>query len=339
MAEKQKYLVATGMRNEGPFIVEWVCWYRMLGFDILVATNDCTDHSTELLDALADAGWLTHVPHKPRTWQPPQRSTLRKVIKHPLTAAADWTLHCDVDEFLVLHQHDTIAELMGSPPHDFMAMVFNWKCFGQDDWDKYQDGIVHRQFRRCGMGHLPFNRSIKSILRNTLEFNRLGAHFPHGFQGDWSAPDNRVVSPSKATLPQFQVRENHPIRLLEQKQIDHEVAQLNHYILRSKESYGHKQGSLAAGNLKDRYTEEFYNRHNRNGMRDVTATRFNDRFAKIHAEALALPDVLRLYHICCADYVAELNKSAGTDPDNDERYLHHLKVAVRVATNRGIHTK
>jgi hypothetical protein len=74
-------------------------------------------------------------------------------------------------------------------------------------------------------------------------------------------------------------------------------------------------------------------------MRDVTATRFNDRFAKIHAEALALPDVLRLHHICCADYVAELNKSAGTDPDNDERYLHHLKVAVRVATNRGIHTK
>ena len=143
------------MRNEGPFIVEWVCWYRMLGFDILVATNDCTDHSSELLDALADAGWLTHVPHKPRTWQPPQRSTLRKVIKHPLTAAADWTLHCDVDEFLVLHQHDTIAELMGSPPHDFMAIVFNWKCFGQGDWDKYQDGIVHRQFRRCGMGTCP----------------------------------------------------------------------------------------------------------------------------------------------------------------------------------------
>ena len=121
------------MRNEGPFIVEWVCWYRMLGFDILVATNDCTDHSTELLDALADAGWLTHVPHKPRTWQPPQRSTLRKVIKHPLTAATDWTLHCDVDEFLVLHQHNTIAELMGPPPYNFMAMVFNRKCFGQGD--------------------------------------------------------------------------------------------------------------------------------------------------------------------------------------------------------------
>lgn len=99
MAEKQKYLVATGMRNEGPFIVEWVCRYRMLGFDILVATNDCT----ELLDALADEGWHTHVPHKPRIGQPPQRSTLRKVIKHPLTASADWTLYCDVDEFLVLH--------------------------------------------------------------------------------------------------------------------------------------------------------------------------------------------------------------------------------------------
>ena len=78
MTADQRLLVATGMRNEGPFIVEWVCWYRMLGFDLLVATNDCTDHSTNLLNAFAAAGWLTHVPHKPREGHQQQRSTLRK---------------------------------------------------------------------------------------------------------------------------------------------------------------------------------------------------------------------------------------------------------------------
>ena len=50
------------MRNEGPFLVEWVCWYRMLGFtDLLIVTNDCTDHSPELLDHLAQAGWVHHL--------------------------------------------------------------------------------------------------------------------------------------------------------------------------------------------------------------------------------------------------------------------------------------
>ena len=336
MTSDQKFLVATGMRNEGPFIVEWVCWYRMLGFNILVATNDCTDHSTQLLDAFAAAGWLTHVPHTPTDGEPPPRSTLRTVINHPLTAAADWTLHCDVDEFLVLHQHDTIVNLLGTPPHDFMAMVFNWKCFGQAGHDKYQDGIVHRQFQRCGLGHLPFNRSFKSLLRTPRAFARLGAHFPHGFHGNWSAPDNRVITPNGITLPQFQTAENHPIRFLPQHQISHEVAQLNHYILRSKESYDYKKGSLAAGNLKDRYTDDFFARHNRNGMRDTSALRFMDRFAHVHADALALRDVLRLHHICCAEYVVALNENAGTDPEQDDRYLHHLRVAKRVAANRNM---
>ena len=333
MAKEQKFLVATGMRNEGPFIVEWVCWYRMLGFDILIATNDCTDHSPALLDAFADAGWVTHVRHKPHDGQPPQRSTLRKVIKHPMTAAADWVMHCDTDEFLVLHQDDTIGDLMGPPPYDFQAMVFNWKCFGQGSWERYEDGLVHQQFQRCGMGHLMFNRSIKTMLRKPQEYSRLGAHFPHGFQGDWQAPDNRVVTPNRVVLPQFQEAENRAIRFIEQDQIDHSVAQMNHYILRSKESYAYKKGSPAAGNLKDRYTDAFFERHNRNGMRDTTALRFKDRFAQMHAEAMALPEVQRLHHVCCADYVADMAVKRGDDPTADPRFQHHVAVAGRSAKN------
>ncbi len=334
MSNHQRFLVATGMRNEGPFIVEWVCWYRMLGFEILVATNDCSDHSTDLLKAFERAGWLTHAPHKPREGQPPQKSALRKIINHPLVAETDWALICDVDEFLVLHEHDTIQELIGPPPHDFMAMVFNWKCFGTGDHEKYQDGIVHRQFRRCGMSHLPMNRPFKTMLRNASDWNRLGAHFPHGFQGDWAAPENRVVTANGTPLPQFSTPENHPIRFLEQEQITHDVAQLNHYIIRSQESYDHKRDIPSAAGFKERYTDDFYRRYNRNGMRDVTAARFQDRFSAMHAQALELPDVLRLHHICCAEYVVRMNEKQGKDPEADPRYQHHLKVANRVAAMR-----
>ncbi|MDZ4395579.1 MAG: glycosyltransferase family 2 protein, partial [Cypionkella sp.] len=52
------------MRNEGPFIVEWLCWYRMLGFtDAVVVTNNCTDHSPQLLDALQAHGLVHHIRH------------------------------------------------------------------------------------------------------------------------------------------------------------------------------------------------------------------------------------------------------------------------------------
>lgn len=335
MAVDQKFLVATGMRNEGPFIVEWVCWYRMLGFEILIATNDCTDHSIELLDNFARAGWITHAPHKPSEGQPPQKSALRTIKNHDLTKAADWTLICDVDEFLVLHNHDTISEFMGPPPHDFRAMAFNWKCFGDNGNLTYEDGIVHRQFRRCGMDHLPINRSIKSMVRAPLNYNRLGAHFPHGYADDGYAPENRVVDASRRTLPQFADPENHPIRLLEQEQINHTDAQMNHYIIRAKESYDHKRDILTAAGFKVRYTDEFFQRYNRNGMRDVSAYKYADRFAAIHAKALELPDILRLHHICCAEYVIRMNEKRGQDPEADPRYQHHMRVANRVAATRG----
>ena len=334
MTSDQRFLVATGMRNEGPFIVEWVAWYRMLGFEILVATNDCTDHSTEMLNAFARAGWLTHVPHVPRADQPPQKSALRKIINHPLSKEVDWVLICDVDEFLVLHERDTIADFMGPAPHDFRAMAFNWRCFGDGGLDKYEDGLVHRQFRRCGMEHLPFNRSIKSILRTPLDYKRLAAHFPHDFGGDVAAPENRVVDSSGQTLPQFADPANYPIRFLDQEQITHKQAQMNHYILRSKESYDHKRGIPSAAGFKDRYTEEFYNRHNKNGMRDVTAYRFSDPFEKVHTEAMALPDITRLHHICCAEYVVRMNEKRGQDPEADPRYHHHMTQANRAAANR-----
>ena len=87
------------MRNEGPFIVEWVSWYRMLGFQVLVVTNDCTDRSVELLETLADAGWLTHQGHTPKGRQRPKRSAYNTMRNHPLIEKAEWVLVCDVDSF------------------------------------------------------------------------------------------------------------------------------------------------------------------------------------------------------------------------------------------------
>ena len=46
-------LAFSAMKDEGPDVLEWVCYQRAVGFDeVLVYTNDCTDGSDDLLDAL-----------------------------------------------------------------------------------------------------------------------------------------------------------------------------------------------------------------------------------------------------------------------------------------------
>ncbi len=60
MAEKR--LIITCMKNEAPFILEWVAYHRSIGFtDFLVFTNDCDDGTVELLDTLAKHDVLTRM--------------------------------------------------------------------------------------------------------------------------------------------------------------------------------------------------------------------------------------------------------------------------------------
>ncbi len=50
-------LTFTVMKNEGPFILEWVAWQRLMGVDrILVFINDCDDGTDTLLDELDRVG-------------------------------------------------------------------------------------------------------------------------------------------------------------------------------------------------------------------------------------------------------------------------------------------
>ena len=53
-------LIITCMKNEAPFILEWVAYHRSIGFnDFLVFTNDCDDGTVRMLDTLQDHGILT----------------------------------------------------------------------------------------------------------------------------------------------------------------------------------------------------------------------------------------------------------------------------------------
>ena len=155
------------MRNEGPFIVEWVTWYRMLGFtDIVIVTNNCADRSPELLDALQAAGWVHHLR---RNIAAGLSITPRKLIaakRHPAVRSAQWLMVCDVDEFLVIHKGDgLIGDLIDTSGGDpaFLGMSINWKVFGTDGRATFEDTPVHQQFvHGCGVEH-GSSRFVKSI--------------------------------------------------------------------------------------------------------------------------------------------------------------------------------
>ena len=322
-ADDEKFLVFAAMRNEGAFIVEWVSWYRMLGFDVLIGTNDCNDHSGELLNALANAGWLSHFSHNPGA-NPPKQSAHRTMRKQPQVAATDWLLICDVDEFLVVHVGDgTVSALLDTIGRDFLGVALHWQCFGTGGNKTYHDGLVHRQFLRRGTARNGVNRNFKSLFKQPLRYKRYSDHGPFIFDGVWGEGTNTFVNAEGKPIRRFMTAP-HPVRISDLEDITTINAQLNHYVIRSDESFDLKRGIPSASAHLDRYTDTFYEARNRNGIEDQSALAYAARFDPLHAAAMALPGVARLHHLCCADYVVRLCAKKGADHRIDMRWLFHM---------------
>jgi hypothetical protein len=325
--QAEKFLVFAGMRNEGPFIVEWVSWYRMLGFEVLIGINDCTDHSPALLRRLAEEGWCQVFEHHLRVGSSPKVSAHRAMRKHPAVAATDWLLICDVDEFLVLRQGDgTIGSFLDRMGRGFLGMAFHWKCFGNGGHKTYADGLVHEQFLTCGPGQRGPNAMFKTLIHKPLRFRRYSDHSPFEFDGTWGALPDNIVDSEGRPIMRF-LTDEQPIRFTETEDITHKNAQMNHYVIRADESFDLKRGTKSATAMKDRYTEHFYRQRNRNEKRDLSALSYRDRFAPFYAATMALPGVRRLHHLCCADYVVRLCAKQGRRAEDDRRWQTHIAAA------------
>lgn len=328
-----RYTVVCSVCNEGPFLVEWVTWYRMLGFtDIVVVTNDCTDHSPALLYALEKHGWSTHIIHDVPDGKRVYAVKLNHAHQLDQVRLSDWVLVCDVDEFLVIHRGaGQISDLISAPTQPFLGMSINWRVFGTSGHLTWADGLVHRQFTRAAQHSDPSSAWVKSITSHPDWFMRLGDHGPKKLHlrragKPWGAPGMRWVNSQGIDIPQWTPNGDY-MRRMPLPLVSHAVAQMNHYMIRSEESFALKKGHLSASAGKDRYTNDFKVKFDRNEVEDTTAMRNAAAFDVLYAQAMALPDVRRLHHLCCADYIARIAERAGTDPQADPRYRAHLAAA------------
>jgi hypothetical protein len=329
--------VLASMRNEGAFIVEWVCWYRMLGFaHIVVVTNNCTDHSPPLLDALAAAGWLTHLRHDIPPGQRITRAKLAAAMSLREVRRADWLLICDVDEFLVIHRGEGLLSDLIDMSKDpaYIGMSINWRVFGTSGRAAYEDRPVHRQFVYASARDDYVSRFVKSIFRLPRAFAHLTEHTPFGldtsrFGKDWGETGMAWVNSAGRPLRHWAPLKGH-MTVMPPRLVTHSVAQINHYKLRSAESYSLKAGTLSPVALSNRYTEQYFEAGEAGREVDTSAFRYSEAFDAIHRAAMALPDVARLHALCCADHVRAIVEKAGGQAEEDPRYRDFMAEAARL---------
>jgi hypothetical protein len=223
------FTVITTMKNEGAFLLEWVAHQKALGFDrIVICTNDCDDPTREMALRLQDLGLARH--HATKRWERTsiQRAALRQVMQYEAVKTAVWLYVCDADEFLVVHLGDgTVQALVGAASEGAEVISVPWRIFGPDGITAYRDVPVTQQFTRT-TAPLPQRIAYpKSLFRGLGNIQRIGIHAPVA-RPDLGRRLLRELPGAVAHVPQ-----HHPIFVLG----DMRFAQVNHYALRSLESF------------------------------------------------------------------------------------------------------
>ncbi|MDP5217564.1 glycosyltransferase family 2 protein [Ruegeria sp. 2205SS24-7] len=263
-------LLITAMKNEGPYILEWVAYHRAIGFEqFLVYTNDCSDGTDLILDRMAELGLLTHERNNVLR-RGPQKSALKYAFDHPATARADWILVSDVDEFLNIKVGEgRLDDLLNAVPEADVIPV-TWRLFSNNARVDFSDNLVIEDYTDA---ELPIEnggqerRFVKSLFRPRPEITRFGTHGPVHEPEDfakirWIAPDGGSVDPKTCTRPRAH--------------FSYPVAQINHYATRSVDSYLVKRDRGRVNHFRDVMGMDYWTKMSRGGQKDTSITRWID---------------------------------------------------------------
>lgn len=225
------------MKNEAPYIVEWVAYHRAIGVDnFLIYTNDCTDGTSEILDRLQEMGVLEHRNNDNWKGNSPQQYALNQSLKEPVIKNADWIIHIDVDEFMNIRFGDgTLPTLLDQFP-DVTNIAMTWRLFGHNGVTSLSNDFVISQFDHAAPKFCPKPHTVwgfKTMFKNIGAYEKISCHRPNKLDED-HREQVRWINGSGRDMTREAIDKGWRSSV---KSIGYDLIQLNHYALRSAESY------------------------------------------------------------------------------------------------------
>ncbi|MFN5998562.1 MAG: glycosyltransferase family 2 protein, partial [Paracoccaceae bacterium] len=160
-AERPEVVLVSAMRNEGPFVLEWLAYHRVIGVDrVVIVSNGSTDGSDELLTALAGAGEITFLRTTPGYGVAPQDAAVQAFEEQVGYQAGTWYLWLDADEFLNVHVGDRTVQALIAALGGAEALMLNWRLFGSGGNDSFPGRHVSDDF--TGASKLGFIANLET---------------------------------------------------------------------------------------------------------------------------------------------------------------------------------
>lgn len=292
--------LAAAMRNEGPYLLEWVAYHRTIGFEhVIIVTNDCTDGSDKLLDALATRGIVTHLSQTVPEGSAPQDGAMRLVFAHlAATEGAEWLCHIDSDEFLnIRHGAGHLSDLFSKVgAADVIALP--WLFFGTSGHVARTLPILPN-FTRCAEGVPEETTKFKSLFR-FAEFGHANDHRPTLPRRDDLVVKSAAGQPLHNNLARSVKRKKYRPH---EKAIAPDVAVLNHYATRAEDDFLMKNArGDGQGKLSEKYFlgSKWFRIANQNAVEDRSILRLWPATEALMQSWRSDPEIKALEDACLA---------------------------------------
>ncbi|RPE67168.1 glycosyl transferase family 2 [Pacificibacter maritimus] len=316
----------TCIRNEGPWLLDWIAHHLGAGFDhFVIASHECTDGTDSLLQALNDAGIITHVPFQPTGDLSVQWQAMKVLSREKRYKSADLALFFDVDEYLVLNGI-SLDDLMAKAD----AVPLRWHLFGHSGHSAWVDAPVTQRFTHKAPDgiNLPLAHFFKTLHRPKA-FRELGIHRPKGKTATW-------ISASGAALPDSFATQQSRINLFGLRQ-DNERAWLNHYSVRSIEEFVLKSARGLPNHMSKPISTGYWAERNFNTVIDTRIAQMSSQtephrnllaaFDDLHHASLAhhKADFVRLkQQRATLEFMWQLELMAGSTPPSAVQLADHI---------------
>ena len=302
-----KIVLVTAMKNEGPFLLEWIAYHKAIGVsDIVVFTNDCTDGTDTLLDTLAARGIVEHYPNPYREMDlRPQHAGFRAAEDLKTVKTADWLMTLDVDEFINIHVGDGHLRDLFARIGDANMISCTWRLFGNGGLQNFRDEFVTRQFTQCaaenaGRPHQAWG--FKTLYQNNGYFKKLGVHRPKGLRGA-TVDQVKWVNGSGQPMPEKEYRNGWRSNA---QTVGYDLVTLNHYAVRTTESFLVKRDRGRVNHVDRDQGSAYWFRMNHNTTTDTSIQRIMPTLDAHYAAFMADPAIKAAHDNCVARHQAKI---------------------------------
>ncbi|MEM7525036.1 MAG: glycosyltransferase family 2 protein [Pseudomonadota bacterium] len=306
-----RVLIVTTMKNEGPFLLEWIAYHRSIGItDFLVYTNDCDDGTDEYHDLLVKKGIVAeHLDNPFRSMKgvKPQHAAYWNAQTRPITEQANWVIPMDVDEFINIHAgQGQFQDMLDAAPEANMISM-TWRLFGNGFVRDFEDGFVTERLTWCAheRARKPHQAwGFKTAFRNTGIYRKFGVHRPKGLKPG-RIKDIKWIGSTGRPMPEAYHEAGWRASKLTW---GYNLVTLNHYSLRSSESYLVKRDRGRVNHVDRDQGLAYWFRMNHNAVEDRSIVTKLPGAKAEYARLMADPDIAAMQARCVAAHRAKIKE-------------------------------